>query len=97
LSARIRASLTSAIATSPAARRGATRASHADRPPSRTARPVPSLTDTRKRLLSGSTVGLVSLDDLLHELMAHDVAFVEVDELDSLDAANDLHRLDQSR
>ena len=80
LSARMRASLTSAMLTSPAARAGAVAASQRARPPSRTARPVPSLTETRRRLLSGSTVRLVGLDDLLHELMPHDVAIVEMDE-----------------
>jgi hypothetical protein len=39
-------------------------------------------------------VRLVSLDDLLHELMPDDVAIVEVDEGDTLDAADHLHRLD---
>jgi hypothetical protein len=78
--ARMRASLTSATLTSPAARGGATVASQRARPPSRTDRPAPSDTETCRRLLSGSTVGLVGLDDLLHELMPHDVAVVEVDE-----------------
>src|ERR1700704_2961259 len=35
----------------------------------------------------------VGLDDLLHELVAHDVAIVEVDERDALDGADDFHRL----
>ena len=97
LRARMRASLTSATLTSPAARDGATVASQRARPPSRTARPVPSLTTTRTRLLSGSTVGLVGLDDLLHELMTDDVAVVEVDKCDAVDAADDLHGFDEPR
>src|SRR4051812_17346992 len=40
-------------------------------------------------------VGLVGLDDLLHQLVADDVAVVELDELDPFDAAADFHRLDQ--
>src|SRR5262245_21345608 len=76
LSARLRASVTSATPTSPAARAGATAENHPASPPSRTGRPRPSVTETRKRLLSGSTVRLVGLDDLLYELMPHDVAIV---------------------
>jgi hypothetical protein len=41
-------------------------------------------------------VRLVSLHDLLHETMAHDVAVVEIDERDPLDIVDDLHRLDQT-
>src|SRR5262252_9993849 len=40
---------------------------------------------------------IVSLDDHLHQLMADDVALVEEDERDSLDAADDALRLDQAR
>jgi hypothetical protein len=96
LSDRMRASLTSAIASSPRARGGAIVASHPARPPSRTRRPAPSDTVTRKRLLSGSTVRLVGLDDLLYELVPNYVAFVEVYERNPLDVAHDFHRFDQS-
>src|SRR5262245_7073165 len=40
---------------------------------------------------------IVSLDDHLHQLMADDVALVEVDERDSLDAADDALRFHQPR
>ena len=39
---------------------------------------------------------LVGLDDLLNQLVADDVAIVEVDERDALDRADHLHRLDQA-
>src|SRR5262245_49303583 len=111
LSFRICASLTSAIATSPRAADGATEASHCDSPPSRTDRPRPSVTLTDRRrpfplsappgwrppLLSGSTVGFVRLDDLLHERVPHHVLFIEMNERDALDVANNLHGLDQAR
>src|SRR5688500_3940942 len=105
---RIRASGTSAIASSPRAVFGAMRASQRPRPPSRIGRPWPSVTDTRRPaapwrtgrdggvLLSGSTaVGVVRLDDLLHERVANDIFLVEANELDAFDVADDLHRLDQ--
>src|SRR5688572_12235257 len=92
---RMRASETSAIASSPRAVRGATRASHRARPPSATGAPRPSVTVT-VNLLSGSTaVGVVRLHDLLDERMAHHVLLVEPDERDSFDVADDVHRLDQ--
>src|SRR5687768_12428236 len=94
----MRASATRAIASSPRAARGAVRASQRARPPSRTGWPRPSLTVTRRPLLPGSTaVGVVSLHDLLHELMADDILLVEPDELDALDVADDLHGFDQAR
>src|SRR5215475_1380581 len=40
---------------------------------------------------------IVSLDDLLHQLMADDVALVEEDERDSFDAADDALRFHQAR
>src|SRR6476469_2128850 len=43
-----------------------------------------------------SRVGLVGLHDRLHQLVAHDVAIVELHELDPFDVAADLHRLDQA-
>src|SRR6185436_14663355 len=42
-------------------------------------------------------VVIVSLDDHLHQLMADDVALVEVDEGDSLDAADDALRFHKAR
>src|SRR3712207_6162124 len=93
----MRASPTSATATSPRAVRGATWASQRASPPSRTGRPRPSVTDTRKPLLSGSTaVGVVGLHDLLHELVPHDVLFIEPNERNPLDVADHLHRLDEA-
>src|SRR6185436_17178860 len=97
LSWRTRRSVTSATPTSPRTREGATAASHRASPPSRTGRPRPSDTITRKRLLAGSTVRFVRLHDLLHERMAHDILVVEVHERDALDLADDLHGLDQAR
>src|SRR4051794_40400288 len=79
LSAWMRASDTNAMAASPSAARGATRASQAARPGARTDRPRPLVMTTRRRGairggLSGSaTVGFVRLHDLLHERVAHDV------------------------
>src|SRR5215218_351492 len=109
----MRASVTSAIATSPRARGGAAVDSQADSPPSRTAWPRPSETWTCKpsppprpercrreegeRLLSGSTVSFVRLHDLLHERVPDHVLFVEMDEGDPLDIADDLHRFYESR
>src|SRR3954454_4669633 len=105
------ASVTSAIATAPRAAPGAACANHRARPPSRIDRPRPSVTVTCRRrpllpltaerwrapLLSGSTVGFVRLDDLLHQRVPHHVFFVEVNERDALDVADDFHRLDQAR
>src|SRR4030095_12564002 len=91
------ASVTSAMATSAWRRTGAVPASQRARPPSATRRPRPSVTVTVRRLLSGSTVRFVRLDDLLHQLVAHDVLVVEPDERDALDVADDLHRFDQAR
>src|SRR4029453_19199062 len=96
LRARTRASGARAMATSPRRRAGATAATHRARPSSRTGRPRPSVTVTRKRLLSGSTVRFVRLDNLLHQLMPHDVFFVEVNKGDALNPADNLHRFDQS-
>src|SRR3954470_13540626 len=95
LSCWISRSLTKATPIVPRARAGATRRSHAARPGARTRRPRPSLTRTR----SGGTAGerFVRFDNLLDELVADDVAVVEVDERDALDVADDLHRFDQSR
>src|SRR5215218_2631572 len=90
-------SVTSATAISPRTRTGATPASHRASPPSATRRPRPSVTVTSSRLLSGSTVRFVRLDDLLHQLVPHDVLVVEPDECDALDVADDLHRFDQAR
>src|SRR5688572_32067620 len=94
---RMRASETRAIPSSPRADFGATRDNHFASPPSRTARPRPSVTVTRN-LLSGSTaVGVVRLDDLLHQLVPDDVLLVEEDELDPLDVLDHLHRFDEAR
>src|ERR1051326_4115625 len=106
------ASETRAIATSPRAARGATRVSHAANPGTLTGRPPPSLTTTvssephaprasrparRAWLLSGSTVGFVRLDDLLHQRVPDDVLLVEVDECDAGHVADHLDGLDESR
>src|SRR5436853_6181091 len=99
----MRRSLTRATVTTPRARRGATRRSHAASPGALARRPDASDTITRSAVSpSGIPAGavrirLVGLDDLLHELMAHDVAIAEVDERNAVDRADDLHRLDQPR
>src|SRR3954447_6571825 len=97
----MRPSLTSAIPTVPRARRGATRRSQAASPGALAGRPDASDTTTRSRV-SGSgipagevRVRLVRLDDLLHQLVADDVAIIEVDERDAVDRADDFHRLDE--
>src|SRR6266540_3438546 len=84
LSARIRASDTIAMAMSPRARAGATRASQGARPGARTPRPRSSVTVTVIRVfrvlrgvLPGSTERFVRLHDLLDEAVAHHVLVVE--------------------
>src|SRR5262249_19072812 len=93
---RIAASRTSAMPSSPDARDGARDSSHFASPEARTGRPRPSVTATRTRLLSGSTVRFVRLDDLLDELMTDDVPLVEMHERDAVDVADDLDRLDEA-
>src|ERR1051325_2233736 len=88
--ARICASETSAIESAPRARRGATRRSQAASPGARTRRPLASVIVTARAAAIREL--LVRLDDLLHELVAHDVALVEVDEGDAVDGVDDLHR-----
>src|SRR5215831_215417 len=95
-------SLTMAMLTSPRARAGAIRVSQRVSPGAPTRRPRPSDTSTRtaRGCPSGSMravavpVGerLVRLDNLLHELMTNHIALVEIDERDSLDTPDDLHR-----
>src|ERR671913_342183 len=92
----MRASVTSAIPSSPRADAGATRVSQRASPPSATGRPRPSVTVTRT-LLSGSTVGVVGLHDLLHKGMTNDVFLVEPDERDAVDVSDHLHGFDQPR
>src|SRR5689334_21900594 len=96
----MRASYTRAMPISPRADRGATRASQAASDGARTERPRPSLIDTRIRvirgLLSGSTVGFVGLDDLLHQRVPDDVLLVEVDECDAGNGADDFDGFDES-
>src|SRR5262245_29955973 len=98
-SARIRASLMSTTVTTPRARAGATRRSHAASPGARTARPRSSDTVTANLGSLGAVAvrkRFVRFDNLLDELVAHDVALVEVRERDSVDGADDLHRFDQA-
>src|SRR5215471_11795145 len=100
-------SLTIAMFTSPRARAGAISVSQRARPAAPTRRPHPSDTSTRtvRRCPSGSMraaavpVGerLVRFDNLLHELVTDHIALVEIDERDSLDTPDDLHRLDETR
>src|SRR5215510_5476571 len=107
----MRGSLTSTMVTPPRARGGATRRSHAARPRTCIRRPRSSTRSTWSagvpllpkpprcegvlRTAAAIRELLVRLDDLLDELVAHDVAIVEVDERDPLDRPDDLHRLDQ--
>src|SRR6185295_12899075 len=79
----------------PRARAGATRRSQAARPGARTRRPPPSLTRTRSDVPAREC--FVRFDNLLDELVADDVAVVEMDERDAVDVADDLHRFDQPR
>src|SRR5580765_3536954 len=108
----MRGSLTSTMVRAPHARGGAMRRSHAARPRTCWRRPRASTRSTwsapapvppkRPRREGGLRAAaairelLVRLDDLLDELVAHDVAIVEVDERDPLDRPDDLHRLDQA-
>src|SRR5262245_10487423 len=93
---------TTATVTEPVARAGTDFASQAPRPvvgPPRSARPRASVTTTRS--ISGGgfaaeAVGLVRLDDLLHERVPDDVALVEVDRPDALHVCHDLERLDEA-
>src|SRR6266487_3041698 len=56
-------------------------------------RPSAPLLPTRRAGLLG--VALVRLDDALHELVADDVLVAELDELDAVDAAEDIAHLNQ--
>src|SRR5687767_8401906 len=91
--ARTRASGSSAMVMSGGTPRGAMRLSQALNPGAAAGRPRPSVTVTRNRLLSGSTVGFVRLHDLLDQRVPHHVAVVEVHERDAVDVADDLHGL----
>src|SRR4029079_16792627 len=98
----MRPSLTSAIVTRPRAARRAARRSQAASPGALAGRPDASDTTIRSRCSPSGIPGvavrvrLVGLDDQLHQLVADDVAVVEVDERDALDRADDFHRLDQA-
>src|SRR5688500_5068256 len=91
LSARMRASDTSATQTSPRADAGARFASQGPRPRG-VSSPSGHATLTRRR---AAAIDVVSLHDRLHELVTHDVALVEVDERDAVDLADHFHRLHQ--
>src|SRR5581483_6781807 len=102
----MRASVTSAPVTEPCAAEGATRVSHAARPRTGARRPRSSVTSTRtlRRLTpSGIPVAVpgrerfVCFHDLLHQLVANDVALVEVRERNPVDRADHFHRLDEAR
>src|SRR5262249_2262922 len=83
----------------PSARR--TRQASATAAPSSTSSPLrlsTSTVSTELRAPSGARllrVLAVGLDDALHELVADDVAMVEADEADPVDALEDLWHLDQ--
>src|SRR3982750_346516 len=96
LSARMRASETSAMVRSAGAAPGAVWARPAATPGPGAVRPRPSVMETAI-LLPGSTVGFVRLDDLLDERVPHHVPVVEVHERDSLDVAHHFHRLGEPR
>src|SRR5688572_27922483 len=94
----MRTSETRAIATAPRAERGAVASSQRTRPPSRTARPRPSVTDTRRDLLTGSTaIDLVGFDDLLDERVPDHIHLVQPDQLDPLNVGYLFHSSDQAR
>src|SRR5688572_20127451 len=97
-SARMRASDTSATHTSPRAAAGAIFVSHG---PSPLVAATSSAEAPRREGESGhatltrrraAAIGVVGLHDRLHELVTHDVAFVEVDERDAVDLADHFHR-----
>src|SRR5947209_8485765 len=99
----MRASVTTATLRTPRAPGGATRRSHAASPGMLTARPRPSQTVTSSRwspsgiARAAVRVRLVGLHDLLHQLVADDVAVVEIDERDAFDRPDDFHGLDEAR
>src|SRR6185503_14722412 len=103
-SARTRASDTMATVIAPRARAGATDCSHAARPGTRTPAGLTRSTSKgrpegrpRRSLLSILAERVVRFHDLLHELVPHDVPFVEVHEADPVDVADDVERLDEAR
>src|SRR5436190_6431790 len=81
--------------TVPRARAGATRRSQAASPWAGTRRPRASLTRTRSAVTARER--FVRFDNLLDELVPHDVAVVEVHERDAFDVADDLHRFHEPR
>src|SRR6266545_2278070 len=93
----MRVSVTITTPTVPRARDGATCFSQDSRPRILRGRPCSSETSTfsSSRAITGEL--LVRLHDLLHELVTHDVAVVEVNERNSFDRADDLHGFDQAR
>src|SRR5688572_13564399 len=96
LSARMRLSVVTATVTAPRARAGATRASHtASARPAAGARPTLSTRSADSPIPAGRH-GIVGPNDLLHQLVAHHVRVVEVDEPDALHVLHDPERLDQA-
>src|SRR5688500_16518231 len=100
----MRRSGTTATETTPRARAGAIRWSQRPSPGARTAGGSTRSTISRRRnlrrLIFGGArrrVGVIGLDDLLHQLVPDDVLVVEVDDADAVDFADDLERLDQPR
>ena len=90
-------------ARAPARARSSHGAEAARRRPDGLRRPVTTTCDGRPRPAGArhragfvvAVVRFVGLDDLLHERVADDVALVEVDRRDALDAGDHLQRLDQ--
>src|SRR5436190_24229596 len=95
--ARTRASVVTATVTAPRARTGATVSSHTDSArPAAGGRPTMSMRSADSPIPAGRR-GIVGPDDLLHQLVAHDVGVVEVDEPDAVHVLHDTQGLDQTR
>src|SRR5687768_7530301 len=93
----IRRSGTSATVTAPRARGGATASSQRASPGARTFGGVTTSTTRRWRLGIGipgarTRIGVVRLDDLLHQLVPHHVLLVEEDDADAFDVLDHLQR-----
>src|SRR5688500_1031665 len=99
----MRRSGTTAMATPPRARAGAIRSSQAASPGARRPGGTTMSTDNRRDLrgliFGGARrrVGVIGLDDLLHQLVTDDVLVVEMDDADAVYLADDFERLDQPR
>src|ERR1044071_5389111 len=90
----MRRSETIAMLRSPRAFAGAIFVNQGASPRVDVASPSGLATLTRSR--AAAAIGVVGLHDRLHEFVTHHVAFVEVDEPDAVDLADDVDRLHQA-